>query len=85
MKRTLQPAEEEKRWCRCAELEKDLLSWGERGSVRRPVEDLVVRRETRLLRRWYREWKLGPHRICFCEFLRRNRLRGRRGGGSDEC
>jgi len=74
----------EKGQCHCKELERDLSEWGERGSVRRPVEDLIVNRELRLLRRWYREWQLGPRRICFCEFLRRRSgLRGRRGGGSE--
>jgi len=76
----------EKGQCHCEKLEKDLSEWGERGSVRRPVEDLIVNRELRLLRRWYQEWYSGPRRTCFCEFLgKKRRLRRRgKGGGSDE-
>jgi len=67
----------EARQCHCAELERDLVGgWSERGSVRRPVEEFVVRKELSLLRKWYQEWQTGPRTTCFCEFVKR-RLRSR--------
>ncbi len=69
------------KWCPgCDRLLEDLGEGFGRGNVRRPVEDVVIRKELRVFRNLYHAWRSKPDGRCFCQFVKQ-RMRGLRRHG----